>query len=232
MKRFYREALAAPRVDGWQVELDGRAVKTQGGGAQLLPSEQLAAAMAREWQDQGEELDLARFVLRDLADFALDTVAPDPAETLRALLPYAETDTLCYRAEPGDSLLARQDQLWEPLLHSAETKWDLRFVLVAGIIHQPQPPETLGKITALLAQYDPFALAALRTTASLAASLVIGLLALEPGTDAAGLWNAANLEEDWQAERWGSDAEALALRTRRGAAFEAAVRFAGLARGE
>jgi chaperone required for assembly of F1-ATPase len=231
MKRFYRAAVAVPREGGWQVELDGRPVKTQGGRAQLLPSEKLAAAMACEWQDQGQELDPTRFVLRDLADFALDTVAPDPGETLRALLLYAETDTLCYRAEPGDALLAKQDQLWEPLLRRAEIAWDLRFVRVAGVIHQPQPPETLLRLQTLLAQFDPFALAALRTTASLAASLVIGLLALEPGADAAALWDAANLEEDWQAEHWGTDADALALRTKRSASFDAAVRFAELARG-
>jgi chaperone required for assembly of F1-ATPase len=45
------------------------------------------------------------------------------------------------------------------------------------------------------------------------------------------LWNAANLEEDWQAELWGKDAEAEARRAKRFSDFEAAMRFARLARG-
>jgi chaperone required for assembly of F1-ATPase len=43
------------------------------------------------------------------------------------------------------------------------------------------------------------------------------------------LWNAASLEEDWQAEMWGRDAEAEARRERRGQAFLAAAGFAAAA---
>ncbi len=229
MKRFYRAAVAAPVKGGWQVELDGRAVKTPGKRAQQLPSEALAAQLAAEWADQGDELDPARFVFRDLADFALDVVAPDPADAIRALLGFAETDTLCYRAELGEALRVRQEELWEPLLCRAEARWDVHFERISGVIHRPQPPATLARLERALAAQDPFQLAALRNTTSLAASLVIGLAALEPEADIAALWNAANLEEDWQAELWGKDPEALALRTRRGAAFDAAVRFARLA---
>ena len=66
--------------------------------------------------------------------------------------------------------------------------------------------------------------------ASLAASLVIALAAIEPDADVALLWDAANLEEDWQAELWGKDAEAMERREKRAAAFAAAARFAGIAR--
>ena len=45
------------------------------------------------------------------------------------------------------------------------------------------------------------------------------------------LWTAANLEEDWQAERWGHDDEAAERRARRREAFLAAAEFAALARG-
>ena len=65
----------------------------------------------------------------------------------------------------------------------------------------------------------------------IAASLVLGLMAVEPGADVDALWDAANLEEDWQAELWGKDAEAQDRRARRHAAFAAAAKFALLARG-
>ncbi len=78
----------------------------------------------------------------------------------------------------------------------------------------------------LVATNDP----ALTTLTTLAASLVIGLAALSGGADADTLWNAANLEEDWQAELWGKDHEAEARRARRLGAFGAAMRFARLAR--
>lgn len=230
MKRFYKDAVAEAGDAGWQVWLDGRGVKTQGGRAQVVPSQALAQALAAEWSEQAEEIDPAAFVLRDLADYALDVVAPDPGAVRATLLRYAETDSLCYRAEPGEPLHAHQAAVWEPLLHAAETRWDLHFVRVSGVIHRPQPAATLTRLEEVLASLDPFALAALQNTASLAASLVIGLAALEPGADLDRLWQAASLEELWQAELWGRDAEAEARLERRRASFFAAARFAKLAR--
>lgn len=230
MKRFYRSAAAAPTEGGWRVELDGRAVKTVGGRPQVVPGRALAAAMAEEWAQQGEEIDPAAFVLRDMADFALDVVAPDRARTVLDLIAYAETDTLCYRAEPDEPLAARQRAVWEPLLAAAEARYAVCFHRIAGVLHRAQPAETIERMRDELAGLDEFALAALRNTAALAASLAIGLAALEPDADVTALWNAANLEEDWQAELWGKDAEATARRERRAAAFAGAARFAALAR--
>ena len=76
---------------------------------------------------------------------------------------------------------------------------------------------------------DAFTLAALNTLASLSASLNIALAAIEPGADIAALWDAAELEADWQVEQWGEDHEATVRRERRLAAFTAAARFAELA---
>jgi len=229
MKRFYKEVSVGERDGRWHVLLDGRAVKTVGGRAQALPTRALAEQLAAEWAAQGEEIDPALFLYRDMADYALDVVAPDREQAVRELLPYGETDTLCYRAEPGDALRREQDLVWEPLLAAAEARHGLAFARIGGIMHQPQPAETLARLAGLLGGLDAFALAALRNLAGLAASLVIGLSALD-GVPAEELWTAANLEEDWQAERWGHDAEAEARREARRKVFVAAARFAELAR--
>lgn len=230
MKRFYREVTVAAVDGGWRVLLDGRGIKTAGGTAQVLPTEALASALAAEWTGQGEEIDPGRFVLRDLADYAIDIVAPDREAAIAGLMRYAETDTLCYRAEPDEPLHARQLAVWEPPLQAAEARWDIHFERVSGILHRPQPPETLNRLAAVLLAETDFALAALNTLTSLAASLVIGLAALAPGAEADALWAAANLEEDWQAELWGRDTEAEARRAWRFASFAAAMEFAALAR--
>lgn len=230
MKRFYAAVAVEEFAGGWRVTLDGRPVRTAGGKPQVVPTAALAEAMTLEWSSQGEEIKPASLVFRDMADYAIDVVAPDPAAAIAALLPYGETDTLCYRADLGDALADRQDELWEPLVQAAEGRWDIHFERVTGIIHRAQPKPTLARMRAVLAAYDPFTLAALRTLAGLAASLVIGLAALEPGADIAALWDAANLEEDWQAQLWGQDDEALELREKRKAAFTSGAHFARLVR--
>lgn len=232
MKRFYTAVAVQPEDEGWRILLDGRGIRTAGKRAQIVPARALADAMAEEWAGQGEEIDPRAFKFRDMADYALDIVAADPATAIRATLPFAETDTLCYRAEAGEALHRRQLEVWEPLLTAAEARFDVHYERISGIIHRPQPAATLARMDSVLAAQPPFVLAALQTLASLAASLTIGLAALDPDADAEALWNAANLEEDWQAEFWGKDAEAQALRERRFADFRSAMRFAALARAE
>ncbi len=231
MKRFYKAVSVGEAPGGYEVLLDGRAVKTVGAKPQLVPTLALAEAMAAEWAQQGDQLSTAAFLLRDLADFAIDVVAADRGRAIAELLPYSETDTLCYRAEPDEPLAMRQREVWEPLLLQAEARHGVRFVRVAGIIHRPQPNETLARLAAELAALDPFALAALRNTSALTASLILGLAALEPETDLQALWAASNLEENWQIEQWGQDDQAAARQERRLASFLAAARFAALARG-
>jgi chaperone required for assembly of F1-ATPase len=228
MKRFYKQVAVEQVAGGFRVTLDGRGIKTQRGAAQIAPTRALAEAMATEWARQGEVLDPKDFVFRDLADYAIDIAATEGVDLLR----FAETDTLCYRADPDEPLHARQRILWEPILTALEAHHGIRFERVSGIVHRPQPPETIAVLKAHLDTLDPFALAALNTLASLAASLAVGLTALEDGADAEALYAAANAEEDWQAEQWGWEWTAEEKRAWKLAEFKAAMEFGRLARAD
>lgn len=230
MKRFYEKVDVAEVDGGWQVTLDGRGIKTVKGAPQIAPSHALAKALAREWEDQPEELDPARFILRDQVDFAIDMIAPDPGEAINTLLGFAETDTLCYRADPEEPLYTRQQEMWEPLLTALEASAGVQFTRVSGIMHKPQPETTLAKLRARLESEDAFTLSALQAMASLSASLSIALLALTDEADRETLWDAASLEEEWQAHLWGRDYEAEERRAKRRADFLSAVAFVRLAR--
>lgn len=231
MKRFWKEVSVEQAEGGWCVALDGRPLRTQGGAPQVVPTRALTEALAAEWEAQGEEVEPRAFVFRDLADYAIDRVAPDRPAAAARLLPYAETDTLCYRADPDEPLYRRQQEVWEPLVAACEARHGLRLERVSGIVHRPQPRETIARLEQTLGAFDPFTLAALETLTSLTASLVAGLAALEQDADAQALFAAANCEEDWQAELWGWDAKARERRDTRLEAFCRAAEFARLARG-
>ncbi len=233
IRRFYKDATLAEVAGGFQVMLDNRGMKTVGGAAQVVPTEALGEALAAEWRRQGEKIDPASLPLRDMADYAIDVVAADPAGVAEGLIAYAETDTLCYRADPDEPLHARQLAVWEPLLASFEAAHGITLVRVSGVLHRPQPPEALAVLRARLASLDPFALTGVEAMTKLAASLVIGLAALDArGEDEPlALWQAACLEEEWQAELWGRDWEAEERRQKREADFLRACAFARLARG-
>ncbi|WP_379547896.1 ATP12 family chaperone protein [Qipengyuania sp. DSG2-2] len=228
MKRFWKEAALLETSGGWQVALDGRAVKTQGGRAQIVPSRALAMAMAAEWNMQGETLDPRSFPMRDLTDFTIDRVATGEDDLVTKTLAFAETDTLCYRAEAGTALSRRQDVEWEPLLAAFEAREGVQLTRVDSILHVEQPAETIAALRTRLEGLDPFTLAGVYTLASLSASLCLGLTALEKDADAGALWQTSHLEETVQHELWGVDMEAKAAQEEKRAAFLTAFEFLSL----
>lgn len=236
MKRFWKEVsveraeAANDAAAGFRVALDGRAVRTQGGADQIVPNCEMAEALAAEWRAQSEEIEPGSLPHRDLADFAIDIVRPAREGAIIKLLGFAETDTLCYRADPDEALFHRQQTLWEPLLVAFEERHQLRFERISGILHRPHPPATMERLGKVLEVKNEFELSALHTLASLASSLCVGMAALEPQADAVRLFAAANCEEDWQAEQWGWDMDAEKTRAIHLAAFEKAARFADLVR--
>lgn len=231
MKRFWKEVKVAGGDEGWQVQLDGRAIRTQGGKPQLLPTRALADLVAAEFAAQGEEIDPRSFVHRDMADYALDMIPREREATITKLLGYAETDTLCYRAEPDEPLFGRQEELWEPLVTACEERHGILLERASGIVHRPQPKASIAALRKALEAQDDFTLAALITLTSLAASLVVGLEALEDHANPAMLFAAANAEQDWQAELWGWDFAAEEARRLKLEAFERAAEFLQAARG-
>lgn len=231
MKRFYTEVASEPCEGGYRVTLDGRPIRTQGGVPQVVPTAALAEALAAEWREQGETIDPAIFAFRDMADYAIDHVANHRATVIDTLLAYAETDTMCYRADPDEALYRRQREVWEPVLTAFETREGVRMERTSGVVHRAQPAETLEKLRVRLDTQDDFTLAALQPLSSLAASLSIALMALERDADITALWHAASLEELWQADLWGRDEAAEQRRERRGRDFAAAADFARLVRG-
>lgn len=233
MKRFYSK-VDVRRDDegdgGWRVLLDGRPIRTQGGHPQLVPTVQLAEAMATEWREQAEDIDPRSFPLRDMADHAIDIVRAASGQTVETVLAFAETDTLAYRADPEDALFAEQQRVWEPLVAALEKREGITMPRVSGIIHRPLAPATAEKLRQRLSRMDAFTLAGLHNLAALAASLTIALAVADDQMDAEAGWQASELETDWQARLWGGDPEAEARNASRRAGFMKAAQFLKLSR--
>lgn len=225
MKRFYAEVSIG--ADNGLL-LDGKPVKTPGRALLIVPTTALAEAIADEWRAQGDRIDPRSMPLTGLANAAIDRVASDPAGFAEGLTVFAESDLLCYRAGDPESLITRQSAAWEPLLDWAEHRWDIHFIRVTGIVHQPQPPATLTRLRAAVAALDPFRLAALSPLVTIPGSLVIGLAVIEQAFDVETLWEAATIDECWQAEQWGEDDEAITRTTLRRAEFASAAGMVSL----
>lgn len=231
MKRFYSRAETVPVEGGFAIHLDGRPVRTPKRALLLLPTRALGEAVAAEWRAQDGDIDPAAMKATGLANAALDQIAGNQAGFAAGIAQYGESDLLCYRADAPLELARRQAAQWDPILDWARRRYDVAFNVTSGIVHVAQPPETLLRLGGAVSALDPFPLAGLSILVTLSGSLVCGLAALEGAFAPDLLWDSSELEELWQVEQWGEDAEASARRALRRTEFLHAISFCDMGRG-
>lgn len=230
MKRFYKDVTVVPGETGLEIQLDGRPVRTPARAPLSLPYARLAEAIAEEWRTQGDMIDPRSMPFTGLANGAIDQISPNRESFADGIARYGESDLLCYRADGPAELIAREAAAWDPLLDWARHRYDVAFHVTHGIIPVAQPAETLERLGAAVAALDPFTLAGLSTLVTLSGSLVCGLAIVEGGHDADAIWTAAEIDEAWEVEQWGEDAEAAARSARRRQEFAMAQAFCGMIR--
>ena len=231
VRRFYK-AVEVGESDGRHtLLLDGRRARTPGRNLVATNSRALMLEAAAEWERQGEIIEPTKMPLTRLLNSAIDGVAHTMAETRADILSYAGTDLLCYRAGEPDVLVARQGDAFDPVLRWAAETLGSRFNVTAAVMHVAQPPEALAAVSAALEAYeDPAALAGLGVMTTLTGSALLALAVAHGFLSAEAAWRAAHVDEDFQAEKWGADAEALARRESRRREFEAAATVLTVAR--
>ena len=209
VKRFYKAVEVREADGGHALMLDGRGARTPGRDPLLATSRALMLEVAAEWERQSEIIDPAEMPLTRLLNSAIDGVANTMAETRADILRYAGSDLLCYRAEEPEDLVERQAHAFDPVLRWAAETLGARFNVTAGLMHVAQPHAALTAISAALDAYDDSAaLAALSVMTTLTGSALMALAVARGFLSPEGAWRAAHVDEDFQAERWGADAEA------------------------
>ncbi|HVP85400.1 MAG TPA: ATP12 family protein [Rhizomicrobium sp.] len=226
VKRFYKDVSTD---ENNAVLLDNRPVKTPKGAPFVLPTRELAAVIAEEWRAQEGDIKPETMPLTKLAYAAIDG-ATESARIAEQAVAYAKSDLLCYRAEGPDDLVIRQARQWGPILDWLAEIHGARLKTGTGIAYVEQPPEVLEKLASRAGRLTPFALVALHTATAITGSLALGLAVVEGRLTAAEAFTLSRLDEDFQAERWGRDAEAEARAAHLRADLEAAERFLRLAR--
>jgi chaperone required for assembly of F1-ATPase len=231
VRRFWKQADVVEVESGFGINLDGRRLNTPGRSNLYVPTKALAEAISTEWRDCGETIDPRAMPLTGLANAAIERVGPDRKVFATGLARYSESDLTCYRADGPAALVARQADSWDALLGWARRRYDVDFATCSGVMHVAQPEETVRKLTHAVASLDDFQLAGLSPLVTIGGSLVAALAVLEEMMPAEQAWEAVSLDDRWQLEQWGEDAEARAALDARRRDFMAAARFLELLRG-
>lgn len=228
MRRFWKVADAVERDSGWAVELDGKALRTPARKQLTVPTEALAGAISGEWNAVEEKIDPRSMPLTGLANAAVDRVAPNRRVFAEGLARFAEADLACYRAEGPRGLVDLQAEYWDPLLGWGRRRFDVDFNTTTGIVHVAQPAATVERLVHAISALDDFHLAGLSPLVTIGGSLLAALGVLEGAFTPEQAWDAVSVDDRWQLEQWGSDAEAEAALANRRWDFLAAAKFLDL----
>jgi chaperone required for assembly of F1-ATPase len=228
VKRFWRTARAIEHEAGFAVALDDRTVKTPGKRTLVVPTRVLADALAGEWDAQGETVAPDAMPLCRLANSAVDGVVERRAEVIADAARYGATDLVCYRASEPAELVERQTGGWQPLVEWVAEAFGARLEIVSGILPATQPQATLDAFREAVSAFDDFPLTGLHAATTACGSLVISLALAHARLDPEAAWSLSQIDESYQIQRWGEDAEATDRRARLKVDIEAAARFMAL----
>lgn len=225
-KRFYKSVAVTDQLG---IALDGRNVKTPLKAALVLPTRPLAEAVAAEWDAQVDVINPHAMPLTKLANTAIDRAVPEKSKIASEIMEFAGSDLVCYRAESPAGLVQRQTTYWDPIIAWAKSELEVDFATVSTITHKRQSPVALRALEARIKSLDPFSFVAVHNLTTLTGSALLAAMVAADKIPADAAWLAANVDEDWQIETWGEDAEAAARRAGRLHEFSACVRFVNLA---
>lgn len=232
MKRLYKTVTveADDAASVFAVMLDQKSVQTPARKPLQVPGASLAAAIAAEWEAQGDEIVVGSMPLTQVAATALDRILPDVAAYTQQIAAYGETDLLCYRADNPAILVARQMATWQPLVEWVGEAFSAALTVTHGVTPIAQPSESLTALQAAVAAHNIFEMSALGLATTASGSLIIALALSQGRLDAETAFEAGYLDETWQVEKWGTDEDAEASRETARTDLKTAAQFFELCR--
>lgn len=224
-KRFWKDTNVVEAGAGYTVHLDGRKLRTPVKSELIVPTREMAAAIAAEWDAQGEKIDPLTMPVTRSANAAIDKVTPMHAEVSELVGAYGGTDLLCYRADTPKELVERQNVTWNPLLAWAADALAAPLKTGVGIVHVEQDAAVLASLAKRVTELDAFQLAAFHDLVGMSGSLIIGFAVINTVLPVTDLWRCSRIDEDWQIDKWGEDDEEHATSEGKRIGFEHAARF-------
>jgi len=208
-KKFYRTASLAASDGFHSILLDGKPARTRAGRALCAQSLALAEAIREEWSTQSDIIDGASMPMTRFQATVIDRGTDDIDAWRAAALAFLRSDLLCYRADAPPELASRQAAAFDPLLDwAAEHGVALKTGGGVGFISQPATALAAGE--ALLRSGDAASILGVKSAAEISGSAVIALALWRGAFDPERLFDASQVDEVFQAEKWGHDAEAVA----------------------
>ena len=214
VRRFWHKVRIVENLGGFSITLDDKPVCTPGKRTLVVPNHPLAEALSTEWSNQSDVVEPGQMPLTRYANRTVDDVILRRAEVIEEVLRYGATDLVCYRATDPPELIERQIVGWHPLIEWIASKFEIRLQIASTILPVAQSQATIDRFRIAVSAFDDFPLTGLHAATAACGSLVIALGLAHGQLNAELAWSLSLLDETYQLERWGQDAEAVNRRAR------------------
>ncbi len=212
LRRFWRD-VSVQHVEGsYTLLLDGKLLKTPAGKPYAAHTQELAHALAAEWNAVDGVIKPEQMPVTQVLATAIDHFPAKRADVVAQLIAYGQTDLLCHRADKPEGLRLRQDKFWQPVLDALAQQRNIVLHPVYGIQAAKPEAASLRLIQIELEGLSDVKLVAMQVVVSGLGSIALGLALSHRLMDFEMAWRASELEAEYQAEKWGRDDEAEAAR--------------------
>ena len=209
MKRFYKTVSVEQNEDGYLVLLDGKSIKTPGGGVICLNNENTAKLIANDWDSVPEdsEIDPRKMPYMTLASTAIDKIIPNMDEIKVGLCAYAMNELVCYREGDNQKLIELQNDNWDSEIEWAKTELNMPLKTTTGITPVKQDEAVHDSAVGICNEMDGFGLTCFADFVGNLGSFVLSASLIRGRLDMDTAWDKAHIDESFQNIQWGEDEE-------------------------
>lgn len=212
-RRTWKKTFVKETGSSFEIFLDDKALITPEKNKLLLPTRRLAVKIREEWEQQVDLINLSQMPNTRLVNSAIDKVKINFDEVVSDLLNYGDTDLLCYRTQAPESLVARQNKFWDPILLWAKNELSIDLKTTCGITYKAQDPSQIVRIAEEINSYDSFELTGFYDLVTISGSILVALSLYHEKLLPNQALDISFLDEDWQREKWGYDKESTLNRS-------------------
>lgn len=144
--------------------------------------------------------------MSDYLNKAAAEIGKSRKEVIDRLVVFSQTDMLLFWGHEKD-LIERQEKVWGPILQWANNEINVEFVKTQGL-DVPENKASGEKLRDYLNSFSDKELAAFYVAALNMKSVLLAIALVKKRLSADEAFNAAFLDELWQAESWGVEKEA------------------------
>nr|XP_039265793.1 ATP synthase mitochondrial F1 complex assembly factor 2-like [Styela clava] len=204
-KKFFKEVTISCDSDGYDVSLDKRKLKCPSGIVLRLPCEQLAQAVALEWDSQRDALKYHTMPITNLCFYAMDKPnGEDKATLVDICLNFLRTDTVLFHSDEPPGLGDHQVKEWGKIIDWARQKYNVELNYTSGFTSPHLPEETINTFEKYLLSYNFWAVTGFERLLSTLKSLLLSIALVERSITVEEAVSLSRLEQEYQISQWGN----------------------------